>query len=336
MAYTLEEVSDMSGMPLEELNRYEHNGWLKPSLVSKDGVHYYDERGLLCLQHLMICQELVMPGKELAMWMHRYEEAPTDVLLEHRLRIMQKAQRMHQLVQTIDLTLSHLNGEFPLEHRKLFSGLQLQQGWNNMHQLNQYSAQQKLHHSEVEPLEVKPSAMGWYDELSEHEVITEDTRTADTKRTVTKTSGVKAVDRARQRGQGQMSEEQIENRSVNLSASVRQEHEDREEKEQSQHPEAWPKEKYLQSQAEVEEIHRELIAAIKDGEEPGSKRVQAIIRRHLEWISHFYTPTAQIYSDLGDLYVEHEDFHTMYREYHPRLAEFLRDGMKILAACELK
>ncbi|MNW28966.1 HTH-type transcriptional activator mta [compost metagenome] len=238
MAYTMEEVSDISGIPIEELNHYEHNDWLKPSLVSKDGIHYYDERGLLCLQHLMICQELVMPGEEMAMWMHRYEEAPTDVLLEHRLRIMQKAQRMHLLVQTIDLTLGHLNGESPLEHRKLFSGLQLQGH--------------------------------------------------------------------------------------------------REEQEQSQQPKAWPKEKNLQSQAEVEEVHSELIAAIKDGEEPGSKRVQAIIRRHLEWISHFYTPTAQIYSDLGDLYVEHEDFYNMYREYHPRLAEFLRDGMKILAACELK
>lgn len=265
MAYTLEEVSDISGMPIEELNRYEHNGWLKPSLVSKYGIHYYDEQGLLCLQHLMICQELVMPGEELAMWMHRYEEAPTDVLLEHRLRIMQKAQRMHLLVQTIDLTLGHLNGEFPLEHRGLFSGLQLQQGWNSMRQLNEHLARQKLHHSEVEPLEMKSDATGQHNELSGH--------------------GAK---------------------------------------------------KYLQSQAEVEEIHSELIAAIKDGEEPGSKRVQAIIRRHLEWISHFYTPTAQIYSDLGDLYVEHEDFHNMYREYHPRLAEFLRDGMKILAACELK
>ncbi|WP_025681376.1 MerR family transcriptional regulator [Paenibacillus massiliensis] len=336
MAYTLEEVSDMSGMPLEELNRYEHNGWLKPSLVSKDGVHYYDERGLLCLQHLMICQELVMPGEELAMWMHRYEEAPTDVLLEHRLRIMQKAQRMHLLVQTIDLTLSHLNGEFPLEHRKLFSGLQLQQGGNNMHQPNQHSAQQQLHHSEVEPLEVNPDAMGRRDELSGQGAITEDTRTIDPNRTVTKTSGGKAVRRARQQAQWQPPEEQTLNGLVNGSASARQQHEDREEQEQAQQPEAWPKERYLQSQAEVEEIHRELIAAIKDGEEPGSKRVQAIIRRHLEWISHFYTPTAQIYSDLGDLYVEHEDFHTMYREYHPRLAEFLRDGMKILAACELK
>lgn len=265
MAYTLEEVSDMSGMPMEELNRYEYNGWLKPSLISKDGVHYYDEWELLCLQHLMICQELVMPGEELAMWMHRYEEAPTDVLLEHRLRIMKKAQRMHLLVQTIDLTLGHLNGESPLEHRKLFSGLQLPQGWNNLRQSNRRHTQQKLHRSEIEPLEVKQDAMGQHDELSGYEA-----------------------------------------------------------------------KKYLQSQAEVEEIHRELIAAIKDGEEPGSKRVQTIIRRHLEWISHFYTPTAQIYSDLGDLYVEHEDFQNMYREYHPRLAEFLRDGMKILAACELK
>lgn len=93
----------------------------------------------------------------------------------------------------------------------------------------------------------------------------------------------------------------------------------------------WSKDDYLNTQREADEIYVDLCEALKNGKDPGSPSVQAIIRRHYEWISHFYTPTKEIYSGLGDLYVEHEDFKQLYAGYHPQLAEYLRDGMKIYA-----
>jgi hypothetical protein len=66
-----------------------------------------------------------------------------------------------------------------------------------------------------------------------------------------------------------------------------------------------------------------------------SCKTKSSIKRHLQWVSRFYTPTAEIYSGLGDLYVEHDDFRQMYEGYRPGLAQYLRDGMKALAEREL-
>lgn len=93
----------------------------------------------------------------------------------------------------------------------------------------------------------------------------------------------------------------------------------------------WSKDDYLNTQREADRIYIDLCNALEKGEDPGSSSVQKIIKRHYEWVSHFYTPTKEIYSGLGDLYVDHEDFKQLYAGYHPQLAEYLRDGMKIYA-----
>ena len=95
------------------------------------------------------------------------------------------------------------------------------------------------------------------------------------------------------------------------------------------------KEDFLDSQARIEQIHLDLKEALELGLEPGSPAVQQIIGRHLEWIRGYYTPTAEIYRDLANLYVEQHDFRKMYDGYHPKLAEFLREGMIIKAAQDL-
>ncbi|MBL7933167.1 MAG: MerR family transcriptional regulator [Bacteroidia bacterium] len=59
------------------------------------------------------------------------------------------------------------------------------------------------------------------------------------------------------------------------------------------------------------------------------KKVQDLIHRHYLFINKFYTVTREIYSGLGDLYVNDERFKKNYEKYKTGLAEFLRDGMKI-------
>lgn len=98
----------------------------------------------------------------------------------------------------------------------------------------------------------------------------------------------------------------------------------------------WSKDDYLSTQREADSIYVELCDALEEGKEPGSPAVQRIIRRHYDWVCHFYTPTKEIYSDLGEIYVDHEDFKKLYAGYHPQLAEYLRDGIKIYADEQMK
>jgi len=78
--------------------------------------------------------------------------------------------------------------------------------------------------------------------------------------------------------------------------------------------------------AEGETITRELAAladrAIDD------ENVQNLIARHFTMISQYYSVTKEIYQGLGQMYVEHAEFHAYYERFRPGLALFMRDAME--------
>jgi hypothetical protein len=93
----------------------------------------------------------------------------------------------------------------------------------------------------------------------------------------------------------------------------------------------WSKEDWEQVKKQSEEIHQGLVQLIKQGKSTDHPDVQAIVRKHYEWINHFYTPTKEVYMGLGDLYVQHPDFRKLYDSYHPQLAEFFREAIQVFA-----
>ncbi len=69
-----------------------------------------------------------------------------------------------------------------------------------------------------------------------------------------------------------------------------------------------------------------LIASLAD-KAPGDPAVQHAIARHYAWIEHFYTPSAEMYRGLGQLYVEHDEFRASYEKCRPGLADFMQAAM---------
>jgi len=62
---------------------------------------------------------------------------------------------------------------------------------------------------------------------------------------------------------------------------------------------------------------------------PDHEQVQALVKRHFNMTSRFYTVTPEIYKGLGDLYVNDERFKGNYDKYKPGLAAFLRDAIQV-------
>lgn len=87
------------------------------------------------------------------------------------------------------------------------------------------------------------------------------------------------------------------------------------------------------------DAHREVVealgAAIRVGFSPESDEVQQIVGRHYEWVSLFWTPTAETYVGLTQMYVDDERFRRNYDEVAPGAAALLRDAAAIYAAREL-
>lgn len=87
-----------------------------------------------------------------------------------------------------------------------------------------------------------------------------------------------------------------------------------------------------QGYTDVEVAVTELLRSDAD---PGNELVQQLVAVHYEIVCKFWTPDANAYAGLGELYVTHPDFRARYDAHDPRLAEFLRDAMAIYATHEL-
>jgi DNA-binding transcriptional MerR regulator len=83
---------------------------------------------------------------------------------------------------------------------------------------------------------------------------------------------------------------------------------------------------------EGQEINHALITAMNNQLDPGSKEVQAIIKRHHKWVG--WNPTKEKYIALTQLY-QTPEFKKFYDQHHPDLLQFIVSAMKIFAQNDL-
>jgi DNA-binding transcriptional MerR regulator len=81
-------------------------------------------------------------------------------------------------------------------------------------------------------------------------------------------------------------------------------------------------------------VEQALAGALREGLDPGSGGVAALIRRHRAWVSVMWGRpcTAEAYAGLADLYLSHPDFIARYERIETGFAQYLADAMKRHAA----
>ena len=97
----------------------------------------------------------------------------------------------------------------------------------------------------------------------------------------------------------------------------------------------WSKERWMENKQEADRLHAELASAIDNHLDPSSPEVQALIKKHYQMTTIFWTPTKESYIGLSQLYCSHPDFVKFYEAIHPKLLNFLVAAMKIFAEKEL-
>jgi DNA-binding transcriptional MerR regulator len=93
------------------------------------------------------------------------------------------------------------------------------------------------------------------------------------------------------------------------------------------------KQRQLQADREIVEA---LGAAVRVGLAADSPEVQDVVARHHAWVSVIWTPDAEAYRGLTQMYVDDERFRSHYDEIAPGAAALLRDAAEIYAAEHLK
>lgn len=86
---------------------------------------------------------------------------------------------------------------------------------------------------------------------------------------------------------------------------------------------------------ENNEINKALVETMKKKLSPESKEVRKLIKKHYQMMLRFYTPTKEVYLGTAELYSKSKRFKESYAQWHPDLADFLTEGMKVFAEQEL-
>jgi DNA-binding transcriptional MerR regulator len=99
----------------------------------------------------------------------------------------------------------------------------------------------------------------------------------------------------------------------------------------------WSKADWETWGGEYVRVEAGMAKALADGLPAASDEVRALIRRHHAWVAAMWnrTPSREAYAGLGQMYVDHPDFHARYEAVQPGLAEYLALAMRSFAELEL-
>lgn len=90
----------------------------------------------------------------------------------------------------------------------------------------------------------------------------------------------------------------------------------------------WTKADSDRVKEEMAELCKDLVALIEKNEKPSSLAAQNCVELHFKWLKQFWTPNKESYSGHAQLIVDSE-LRKFYDAYHPDLATFLSEGIKV-------
>jgi DNA-binding transcriptional MerR regulator len=120
--YTIKELAGLAGVTTRALRYYDQVGILKPARIGDNGYRYYDRENLLTLQQILFFRELDVPIKEILFLLNQPEFELLSSLRNHQDAIRDRITRYQKLMDTIQQTISDLEGDNEMKDSDLFSG----------------------------------------------------------------------------------------------------------------------------------------------------------------------------------------------------------------------
>ena len=78
-------------------------------------------------------------------------------------------------------------------------------------------------------------------------------------------------------------------------------------------------------------LFKELVHCIEKGLDPATDKVQKIIKKHHAFVEQTHAATKQVYKAMAQLYAEHPEFRKQLDPFHPNLATFMAEAMRVFA-----
>src|ERR1041385_2694425 len=128
MPYTVKQVATMSGVSVRTLHFYDEVGLLKPAFYGTNGYRFYEETQLLMLQQILFYRELGFDLSQIKQTLGRGDFEKAAALRSHRTVLQNNIDRLHKLMETIDKTITHMDGTQRMENKDMFVGFSVGSG----------------------------------------------------------------------------------------------------------------------------------------------------------------------------------------------------------------
>lgn len=121
--HTVKQVAQMAGVSIRTLHHYDDIGLLKPAHVGENGYRYYGREELLRLQQILIHRELGIPLAEIGGILDDPAFDRLEALESQRERLAGEAERLAEMLRTIDRTIADIKGDHVMKDDDLYSGV---------------------------------------------------------------------------------------------------------------------------------------------------------------------------------------------------------------------
>jgi DNA-binding transcriptional MerR regulator len=122
MPHTVKQLAKLSGLSVRTLHFYDEIGLLKPAYIGRNGYRYYEEDQLLILQQILIYRELDFPLEQVKHIIYDKKFNKIEALESHKMKLIEKLKRSEKMIETIDKTISHLKGDYPMKDSEFYYG----------------------------------------------------------------------------------------------------------------------------------------------------------------------------------------------------------------------
>ncbi|HEU4965241.1 MAG TPA: MerR family transcriptional regulator [Bacilli bacterium] len=122
MPYKVKELAQLAGVSVRTLHHYDEIGLLTPQTVTDAGYRLYSDRELERLQQILFFREIGLTLQEIKAILDSPAFDRRRALETHRELLLQKKQRLEEILDTVDKTIDSIKGGNKMSDQELFEG----------------------------------------------------------------------------------------------------------------------------------------------------------------------------------------------------------------------
>ncbi len=120
--YTVNQLARLAGVTRRALHYYDELGLLKPQTHGQNGYRLYGRSDVLRLQQILFYRELGLSLEQIGAALNQPGFDLVAALQSHRQALLERAERLMLLVETVERTILHLQGEVEMSAKDFYAG----------------------------------------------------------------------------------------------------------------------------------------------------------------------------------------------------------------------